>query len=73
VTEAGQSTTVTSDFLRRWQASGAAERANYALFLAQLCDLIGVPQPDQTTDDAEKNAYVFEGLFDFTRRRTRFN
>lgn len=47
-------------FIDRWKQSGAAERANYALFLTQLCDVIGVPQPDPTTPDASKNAYVFE-------------
>src|SRR5689334_1644059 len=47
-------------FIHRWESSGAAERANYALFLTQLCDLLGVPQPEPTTPDAADNAYVFE-------------
>lgn len=47
-------------FIDRWKQSGAAERANYALFLTQLCDVIGVPQPDPTTPDSSKNGYVFE-------------
>ena len=47
-------------FISRWESSGAAERANYALFLTQLCDLLGVPQPEPTTPDTAKNAYVFE-------------
>lgn len=29
-------------FITRWRASGAAERANYQLFLSELCDLLGV-------------------------------
>jgi hypothetical protein len=29
-----------AEFIARWQASAAAERANYALFLTQLCDLL---------------------------------
>ena len=30
-------------FIARWTArEGGAERANYALFLVELCDLIGV-------------------------------
>lgn len=49
-----------AEFIARWQTSAAAERANYALFLTQLCDLLGVPQPDPTTDNIEQNAYVFE-------------
>lgn len=47
-------------FIRRWAASGAAERANYQLFLSELCDEIGVPLPEpQAVDDAQ-NGYVFE-------------
>jgi SAM-dependent methyltransferase len=48
------------DFIVRWQNSAAAERANYSLFLTQLCDLLGVPQPDPTQAETERNAYVFE-------------
>lgn len=49
-----------SDFIARWEASGAAERANYQLFLCQLCDLIGVGQPEPAKADNSLNAYVFE-------------
>jgi hypothetical protein len=35
-------------FIRRWEASGAAERANYALFLSELCDLLSGPRPEPT-------------------------
>ena len=47
-------------FFRRWEASGAAERANYSMFLNELCDLLDVPRPDPAGPDDEKNAYVFE-------------
>jgi hypothetical protein len=47
-------------FIARWQASAAAERANYQLFLAELCDVLDVPRPDPTTPDEPRNAYVFE-------------
>ena len=47
-------------FVRRWAASGAAERANYQLFLAELCDVLGVPRPEPTRADDPDNAYVFE-------------
>ena len=47
-------------FITRWQASGAAERANYQLFLSELCDVLDVPRPDPTTPDDAANAYVFE-------------
>jgi hypothetical protein len=33
-------------FIRRWENSGAAERANYALFLSELCILLDLPRPD---------------------------
>lgn len=47
-------------FIDRWERSGAAERANYQLFLSELCDLVGVPRPDPATPDTHENAYVFE-------------
>lgn len=47
-------------FVSRWQASGAAERANYQLFLSELCDVLDVPRPDPCTPDETSNAYVFE-------------
>lgn len=51
--------TITS-FISRWENSGAAERANYQMFLAELCDLLQVPRPDPTSPDPEKNRYVFD-------------
>src|SRR3984893_5799333 len=48
-------------FIRRWTArEGGAERANYALFLVELCDLIGVQRPDPAGPETERNEYVFE-------------
>src|SRR5262245_44617100 len=48
-------------FIRRWTARrGGAERANYGLFLVELCDLIGVARPDPAGEDTERNDYVFE-------------
>jgi hypothetical protein len=52
--------TTVQDFINRWQNSGAAERANYQLFLSELCDLLGVPRPQPSKPDDEENAYVFE-------------
>ena len=48
------------DFIARWEQSGASERANYQLFLSELCDLVEVPRPDPATPDNSQNAYVFE-------------
>jgi hypothetical protein len=46
-------------FVARWKSSGAAERANYQLFLSELCDLIGVPRPNPTVASDRQNSYVF--------------
>ena len=48
------------DFLSRWQACGGAEHANYSLFLQDICDLLGVPRLDPTTNAPAQDAYVFE-------------
>ena len=48
------------DFIARWEASGSAERANYTMFLTELCALLGVPGPEPTRPDDRDNAYVFE-------------
>jgi hypothetical protein len=34
-------------FIKRWQGQeGGQERANYALFLTELCDLLDLPHAD---------------------------
>jgi len=48
-----------------WKQSGGAERANYGLFLHELCALIGVPAPDPTTDNPAEDAYVLERAVTF--------
>jgi hypothetical protein len=53
------------DFIRRWENSGAAERANYQLFLSELCDQLQVPRPEPTRPDDRENAYVFERAVTF--------
>lgn len=50
---------LTHTFIARWSASGGSERANYALFLSELCDVLGVPRPDVATS-AGHGHYVFE-------------
>ena len=47
-------------FIERWEHSGAAERANYASFLAELCILLDLPRPDPSSPDNSQNTYVFE-------------
>ena len=51
---------VAESFIARWTRSSASERANYALFLSELCDLIGVPRPDPSTSDEDANTYVID-------------
>ncbi|MDT8422771.1 MAG: DNA methyltransferase [Desulfuromonadales bacterium] len=60
MTEMPRTDTAVVDFIHRWAASGAAERANYQLFLSELCDLLEVPRPDPTRPDDRDNSYVFE-------------
>ena len=47
-------------FLSRWSKAGGTERANYQLFLTELCSLLGLPLPEPAGDDTRDNAYVFE-------------
>lgn len=50
-------------FITRWSQSGGSERSNYALFLSELCDLLGVPRPDASVDSNEANHYVIDRAF----------
>jgi hypothetical protein len=55
-------------FIKRWTGQeGGQERANYALFLTELCDTLGLPHPDPAGTDRERNDYVFERVV--TRHR----
>ncbi len=48
-------------FITRWQGhEGGQERANYALFLTELCDVLGLRHPDVANATHEFNDYVFE-------------
>ncbi|MBI4294173.1 MAG: class I SAM-dependent DNA methyltransferase [Betaproteobacteria bacterium] len=52
-------------FIARWEAAGGNERANYQLFLTELCALLALPQPDPAREDTRDNAYVFERRVSF--------
>lgn len=54
-----------TDFIARWQSSGAAERANYQLFMAEFCDVLSVARPAPTQPDDRLNEYVFERAVTF--------
>jgi len=47
-------------FIARWSAAGGSERANYQLFVQELCDLLELPRPEPAREDTRDNAYVFE-------------
>ena len=47
-------------FLARWSAATGTERANYQLFLTELCALLDLPPPDPAREDTQDNAYCFE-------------
>jgi hypothetical protein len=48
-------------FIARWSdGEGGAERANYQLFLSELCDLLEVERPRPAGATAASNDYVFE-------------
>lgn len=61
-----EATQAVIDFITRWQTSGGSERANYQLFLTELCDLLALPRPDPAQPDNRDNAYVFERSIRFT-------
>jgi MmeI, DNA-methyltransferase domain/MmeI, N-terminal domain/MmeI, helicase spacer domain/MmeI, target recognition domain len=55
-------------FIARWQGQeGGQERANYALFLTELCDALELPHPEPADARHERNDYVFERVV--TRHR----
>jgi hypothetical protein len=58
--------TQAAQFVQRWSTSGGSERANYALFLTELCDLLGVPHPEPSLPENARNAYVFDRDVTFT-------
>jgi hypothetical protein len=48
-------------FIQRWDGhEGGAERANYGMYLSELCDVIGVKRPDPARATTAENDYVFE-------------
>jgi len=48
-------------FIARWsEARGGAERANYQMFLTELCGALDLPRPDPASHATAENDYVFE-------------
>lgn len=50
----------TEKFIGRWERSSASERANYALFLSELCDHLDLPRPEPSQADERANIYVID-------------
>jgi hypothetical protein len=48
------------NFICRWKASGASERANYQLFLMELGELLGVEKLRPASDKVHEATYTFE-------------
>jgi len=58
-------TSTLEQFISRWKASGASERANYQLFVTELCDLLGVEKPKPASASVREAAYTFERPVEF--------
>ena len=55
-------------FVAKWRKASGSERANYQLFITELCELLGVDKPDPSSEDTRDNAYVFERRVRFAHR-----
>lgn len=52
-------------FITRWACVTGSERANYQLFITELCGLLELPLPEPAHEDTRDNAYVFERRIQF--------
>ncbi len=57
--------TTLDDLIAEASISGGSERANYQLFIAGLCDVLGVPRPAMSQETNARNDYVFERSLDY--------
>jgi hypothetical protein len=56
-------------FIARWQGrEGGQERANYAMFLTELCAVLSLSPPDPASATTEENDYTFERVVKETAR-----
>jgi hypothetical protein len=56
-------------FIARWQGrEGGQERANYAMFLTELCAALGLSPPEPASATTEENDYTFERVVKETGR-----
>jgi hypothetical protein len=47
-------------FIAKWLGKDGSERANYQLFITELCEVLGVPKPNPAHKESADNAYTFE-------------
>ncbi len=52
------------DFITRWDGVDGSERANYPLFISELCELLGIEKPQPALADDWHNTYVNERYID---------
>lgn len=55
-----QANTAAHALIAKWQGKDGSERANYQMFITELCDVLGVPRPEPAHHDQRENPYVFE-------------
>ena len=48
-------------FIRRWEKASGTERANYQLFLTELCKLLDLPQLLETLESVGRARKVKDG------------
>lgn len=54
-------------FIQRWQGKDGSEKANFQLFLGELCELLDVEKPQPALGDNVLNTYVFERRIDLVK------
>jgi hypothetical protein len=61
----GQGSADAAAFIARWRRAAGSERANYQLFIGELCALLGLPAPQPAQGEERDDAYVFERRVSF--------
>ncbi len=52
-------------FVAKWHGISGSERANYQIFIGELCAVLGVAAPQPSRSDVQDNAYVYERRVQF--------
>ena len=51
---ASQPSSLIDAFIARWSEASGSERANYQLFIGELCALLALPMPEPAKDDSKE-------------------